>query len=209
MNIKPDQKQLSRKERERRQHRNEIIEAAVHLFARKGFNETKLEDVAALAEFGKGTIYNYFENKDDLLLSSIKYVIEDAQEYLQNQLHDVTDVIERLRLIVTTQFDYYDQHEDYMRLMISQHRNIIREITHLGNPELYKKMQKLNNMLIKEFQQAIDANRIKPGSAKSYTNLLVGMIHGQFRALSSGEINKNEIDPEEIVDIFLFGASHE
>ncbi|MEA3288095.1 MAG: TetR/AcrR family transcriptional regulator [Candidatus Marinimicrobia bacterium] len=208
MNNNSNSDTLSRKDRERQRHRHEIIEAAVHLFARNGFNETKLEDVAALAEFGKGTIYNYFENKGDLLLSSIKFAIEDAQRYLQDQLRDVDDVIERLSLIVIAQFDYYDQNEDYMRLMVSQHRNIVQEMTHMNNSGLYKEKLKLSNMLVKEFQRAIDTNRIKPGSAKSYTNYLLGMIHGQVRGLSSGEIEKDEINPKEIVDIFLYGASH-
>lgn len=43
---------LSRKERDKLRNKEDILKAAVHLFAQKGFAETKLEDVAALAEFG-------------------------------------------------------------------------------------------------------------------------------------------------------------
>jgi len=206
MNSNSENNILSRKERERQQHRREIILAAVHLFAQKGFNDTTLEDVASLAEFGKGTIYNHFENKNDLLISSIKFVFEDAQLYLMEQLQDVEDVIERLNIIVVSQFEYYDQNEDFIRLMTSQHKTIIHEMMHANNRELYDRFMTLNTLLTTEFQQAIDSGRIKSRSAKAYTYFLTGMIHGQFRAISMGEISRDEIDPQEILDIFFNGA---
>src|SRR4051812_17875401 len=63
---------LSRRERERLTRRQEIIEAARTVFARKGFKDATLDDVAELAEFGKGTLYNYFENKDALFASVLQ-----------------------------------------------------------------------------------------------------------------------------------------
>jgi len=49
--------------------RRRILEEAAHLFATQRFHDVRLEDVAAAAEVGKGTIYIYFPNKDELYLS--------------------------------------------------------------------------------------------------------------------------------------------
>ncbi|MBU1707267.1 TetR/AcrR family transcriptional regulator, partial [bacterium] len=49
----------SRKELEKQQRRFDILMAAKTLFVQKGYHNTTLEEVAQLAEFGKGTIYNY------------------------------------------------------------------------------------------------------------------------------------------------------
>lgn len=68
---------LSRKEREKLFKRFEILNSAIKLFAEKGYEKTKLEDIAELAEFGKGTIYNYFETKEDIYLEIIDRVTED------------------------------------------------------------------------------------------------------------------------------------
>src|SRR5262249_54577444 len=46
-----------------------ILEAAVRIFARKGFFGTKVSEVASEAGVADGTIYLYFKNKDDLLIS--------------------------------------------------------------------------------------------------------------------------------------------
>jgi TetR/AcrR family transcriptional regulator, repressor of fatR-cypB operon len=69
---------IPRKERERQQRRTEILAAAREVFATRGFAEATLDEIADTAEFGKGTIYNYFANKDDLF----RAVIDDSFEAL-------------------------------------------------------------------------------------------------------------------------------
>src|SRR5438045_3521679 len=50
----------------------EIVEAALKTFAERGFAATKLEDVAARAGIGKGTIYLYFATKEDLFRAVVR-----------------------------------------------------------------------------------------------------------------------------------------
>lgn len=58
-----------RKERERRQRSNEILESARRLFESKGFLNTTLQDVAENAEISVGLIYRYFQSKEDIFAS--------------------------------------------------------------------------------------------------------------------------------------------
>ncbi len=51
--------------------RRRILEEAARLFAEKPYHDVRLEDVAAQAEVGKGTIYIYFQNKDELYLALV------------------------------------------------------------------------------------------------------------------------------------------
>ena len=67
-------------ERRRRARRKEarpgeIVEAALRLFADRGFAATKLEDVAAAAGIGKGTIYLYFPTKEDLFRAVVRQAV--------------------------------------------------------------------------------------------------------------------------------------
>ncbi len=57
-----------RRLREKENRYNTILKAAEELFARKGFNQTSIEEVADLAEVSTGAVYFYFKNKDDLLI---------------------------------------------------------------------------------------------------------------------------------------------
>jgi TetR/AcrR family transcriptional regulator len=60
----------SRRQQRRLQHqdlsRSQLLDAAEEVFGRKGFHEATLKEVADLAEFSVGSVYSFFENKDDL-----------------------------------------------------------------------------------------------------------------------------------------------
>jgi AcrR family transcriptional regulator len=58
---------LSRRETAAQDKLNRIINAATILFAEKGFHGTAIPEVANAASVGAGTIYRYFENKEDLV----------------------------------------------------------------------------------------------------------------------------------------------
>src|ERR1700683_3298939 len=58
-----------RRERRTTETRERLLRAALDLFARKGFNETTVEDITESADVGKGTFFNYFPSKDHILLA--------------------------------------------------------------------------------------------------------------------------------------------
>ncbi|MEM0961226.1 MAG: TetR/AcrR family transcriptional regulator [Bacteroidota bacterium] len=61
---------LSRRERERLARREAMLDAALSVFAEKGYVGASVDEIAERAEFGKGTIYNYFpDGKDELFLT--------------------------------------------------------------------------------------------------------------------------------------------
>jgi TetR/AcrR family transcriptional regulator, fatty acid metabolism regulator protein len=75
-------------DQQRREKRERIIDAAVEVFAAKGFRSARIADIARRAGVADGTIYLYFRNKEDILLS----VFEEKMDLL---LHDLRDAIER------------------------------------------------------------------------------------------------------------------
>lgn len=209
MNINSKSDTMSRKERDKLRNREAILDAAVHLFAQKGFTETKLEDVAALAEFGKGTLYNYFRDKNDLLISTFDYALGKVTDYLNEKLTHEQNPLERIRLIVISQFEYYNSNEDFLRVVVANQRVIGKAIQGDAGKDLHKRFMDLRKMMIEEIQTAIEEGSLKPGDPARYASYLSGMIHSQVRALNSGELTINDTKPEEIVDIFLNGARNE
>lgn len=65
---------LPRRERERLERKTAMLEAAQEVFAEKGYNSATLDEVAARAEYGKGTLYNYFPGgKQEILLAIVEH----------------------------------------------------------------------------------------------------------------------------------------
>lgn len=63
-----------------------ILEVARKLFAKKGFENTTINEIADVSEYGRRTIYTYFKNKNDIY----KEVISCELETMHNALEDVT-----------------------------------------------------------------------------------------------------------------------
>ena len=72
-----DQTPSSRRERRVAARRAQILEAAARLFAEKGFHRTTTKDVAEAADVSEGTLYNYFDNKEDMLIGIMSYLGEN------------------------------------------------------------------------------------------------------------------------------------
>ncbi len=59
----------TRRDRQIQRKRNEIIQAATLLFSQKGYGGASTKDIADAVDIGESTLYNYFENKRDILLA--------------------------------------------------------------------------------------------------------------------------------------------
>lgn len=68
----------SRKERERQQHRQEILAVAQRLFAEKGFHNVSVQEIATAAEFAIGTLYTFFPSKEDLFFHVLAACAEES-----------------------------------------------------------------------------------------------------------------------------------
>jgi len=83
----------------------EILDAALAVFAERGYRNTRLEDIGEAAGVTKGAIYHYFANKEDLLLRAIEQRSEEAFGRIEEILRDKTaPVSTRLRLVVRRWF---------------------------------------------------------------------------------------------------------
>ncbi len=89
--------------------REAIIEAAVKVFAKKGFYNAKVNDVAKAAGVADGTIYLYFKNKDDLLINLFEDKMEHILSRFDTGLQNIDDPIEKLRKFIQVYFTLIEE----------------------------------------------------------------------------------------------------
>ena len=89
-----------------------ILRAAVKVFARSGFFNSKVADVAKEAGVADGTVYLYFKNKDDILVSIFNHVAEEALDEARARLAQLHDPVEKLKCIVHTHLDRFGRDRD-------------------------------------------------------------------------------------------------
>ena len=81
----------------RQDKRVRIIDAAIQVFAKKGYRAARISDIARGAQVADGTIYLYFRNKEDLLLTIFEEKMEGLLEDLGAALAGLDDPLERMR----------------------------------------------------------------------------------------------------------------
>ena len=92
--------------------RDLILKAATKLFARRGFFNTQVADVAREAGVAAGTVYLYFRSKDDLLISIFDRTMHEGLEAGRQALAGVNDPVERLRRLARVHLARLGQDRD-------------------------------------------------------------------------------------------------
>jgi len=85
---------------DRKARKLEIAKGALALFAESGFEATSISQIAKAVGVKKGTIYDYFSSKDELVAESLQVWMTEVTEDLQGHLEDITDAKEQLRMFM-------------------------------------------------------------------------------------------------------------
>lgn len=92
--------------------RDAILRAAIKVFARNGYFQSQVADVARVAGVASGTVYLYFHSKDDLLASIFERTMSDAIAEGKAALGEVADPAERLRRIAALHLERLGRDRD-------------------------------------------------------------------------------------------------
>jgi TetR/AcrR family transcriptional regulator, fatty acid metabolism regulator protein len=100
--------------------KDKIMEAALRIFADKGFQNATIAEISKEAGVSEATIYEYFGTKEDLLIAIPQKVSNDTYEAMQRVLPYVKGVEARLRALLHGYVDLYQNNPDYSALVLLQ-----------------------------------------------------------------------------------------
>ena len=92
--------------------RDAILRAATQVFARRGFFQSQVADIARAAGVAAGTVYLYFRSKDDLLVSIFERTMRETLAEGRAAIDGVVDPAERLRRIARLHLDRMGRDRD-------------------------------------------------------------------------------------------------
>jgi len=118
---------------ERKEKKKEmILDTAFKLFLEKGYSNTKIIDIASAAGIGKGTVYEYFESKESLLLELINTKIK--QDYMQyyKVIGEKISCCEKLKAYLEFEIETTEKYKsnvtDFKQQLLSSSNGIAMEI---------------------------------------------------------------------------------
>src|SRR5579859_2300364 len=87
---------------------DKMLDAAAQLFGTQRFHEVRMEDIAAEAAVGKGTLYRYFSDKEELYLALLERASQQILEKLKRLASDVEGARNKLNAIVAGILAFFD-----------------------------------------------------------------------------------------------------
>ncbi len=106
-------------EKDREDMRLRIVRAAAAEFARIGFEQTKIEDIAERAGIGKGTVYLYFDSKHSLFTSMLQEIAHDQLGELKEALADKHQLPKVLEALFACFLHFTQEQPESMAIFIS------------------------------------------------------------------------------------------
>lgn len=98
--------------------RSEILTAAMKVFAECGFEGTDVEDIAALAGVGKGTVYRYFKSKEELFFSVLEWGMDTLHNRVIGAISDIKGSMAKLKLALSTYLSFFEENRDFYRVLV-------------------------------------------------------------------------------------------
>lgn len=105
-----------RKEREKQEMRQRIIDAAMHMFLEDGYNKTSIRNIAEAIEYSPATIYLYYKDKDELLYEVQRQAFDKLYDTFEREASD-PDPWKRLEQICKSYVRFGLENEELYDLM--------------------------------------------------------------------------------------------
>lgn len=138
--------------------RKMIVEAAAKSFAFFGYKATTMDQVSKLANVGKGTIYTFFSNKEELFGEIVRQLNKELISVAERAIDPNKSFVENLHIFLYAMLDFRRKHELTIRLS--------HEINEMGTMAAKEGMEKVEEAMLsivaKKVKEAVDKGELKP-----------------------------------------------
>lgn len=107
--------------------KEEIIRAAAELFSQKSYHDVTMDDIAEKVGVAKGTIYLYFDSKENLYLEIMEETYEEIESILEKETAKSDPAPVKLKKVLGLIFKFYLQNLDVLRILSRDETHLIRE----------------------------------------------------------------------------------
>jgi len=147
-----------------------ILKAAEKIIAEKGFNNTTISEIAGQAEVAEGTVYEYFKNKDDVLLSIPQHQFTRHIESL-NEIFEIKTPMRKLRRLIRYYFYLHLTERDFLKVFLL---NIQFNQKFYDSP-VFNTFQKYIDIVIKILEEGKASGNIRQDvNNRVFRNLFLG-----------------------------------
>ncbi len=182
--------------------REEILDAAAVVFARRGYPDTDLQDVADSLGVAKGTLYRYFPSKEKLFLAAVDRGMRRLREHVRGAYASIPDPIERLTVAIRAYLEFFRDHPDQAELLIIE-RAAFRDRV----KPTYLEHREANTVPWREvYAGLIAAGRVRDMPVSRIVDVISDLVYGtMFTNHFYGHAKPLDEQAADVTDVFFNG----
>lgn len=175
--------------------RKQILEAATNSFSLFGYKATTMDQVAKLANVGKGTIYTFFKNKEELFDEIVSSLLNEMKREAEEVLDPQASFSENVHHALIRLLEFRKEHQ----LTIKLHQ----EAGEIGTPavaEVINRMEKeVVDFVSQQIEKAIQSEAIKPCDPEMTAFVMMKLY---ISLIFDWERNHAPLNKDEIANLF-------
>ena len=183
----------------KQEKRSRLVQAAIPIFAKYTFRDAKMNDVAISADVGKGTLYEYFESKDELFLEIFKMWFAILEAQIQDVMTAVKDPSEQIVIFYDQYFATIEKYSDTYYIYFDFWTELVRN-PKISSQEIKDVYQSLRSLMAGILEDGVNAGIFRKLDPQVKSIQLLSMIDGLLlqwlmdrEAFSLKEIGKDSV----------------
>jgi AcrR family transcriptional regulator len=167
---------VSKREQVREERRQQILDAALEVFSRTGYHVTNVSDVAAQAGVSQGTIYWYFDSKDELFQAALLSAFGDINEEAFAALSGCDTATEKLLVLADSMVGLADEAEGLFMLFLGYWASSDRQET--SAQVWVDLLRRYRDIVVEIVEEGIGRGEFKPVDAEGLVWALLAAYDG-------------------------------
>lgn len=111
---------MSLREQKKQTTQQKLVDAASVEFAEVGYAKAHMARISTRAGYGKGTVYNYFPSKYDLLLAVVEHAMRLLTDEIRNEIGDISDPVAKMKRALEVDFCFMVENEALSKVIIRE-----------------------------------------------------------------------------------------
>ncbi len=108
------------REAKKEEKQERILQASIARFTNDGFEQTSIEDITRDAGVAKGTFYNFFEKKEDVLLFYLDRELVKSRHEIKRKMSSTKTIIDKLELLILTYLKNIFRNKDFSKVLVRE-----------------------------------------------------------------------------------------
>jgi AcrR family transcriptional regulator len=182
--------------------RDDILEKAITLFARDGYADADLQELADIVGVGKGTLYRHFGSKEKLFLAAADRLMHNLRQHVDASTRGVDDPLEQIRRAIRAYLEFFSDNPHAVEMLIQEraHFKDRRRLTYFEHREAGA--ERWRDL----YRGLIAGGRVRPMPIDDIRDVISDLCYGtMFVTYITGRKKSPAQTAADLTDVFFHG----